>query len=57
VNEVEEMRDALDRAERNLDRMRWIITHPAEAHDAIGRALMKGDGDVVQEIDLARKNG
>jgi hypothetical protein len=39
VNEVEEMRGYLDRAEKNLTRMRWILQNPESARDCINRAI------------------
>lgn len=41
ANEVEEMRCALERAELNLTRMRWILQNPVLARDCINRAMSK----------------
>lgn len=58
MNEIARMREALDEAELNLERMRWIMTNPIEAavalqkviHDRATLSALR----VVQEIDRAR---
>jgi len=60
VNELQEIRDALDRTEKNLERFRWLITHPIQAREALRKAIVIANGKmaidvVVYQLDLARK--
>lgn len=60
MNEIARMREALDEAELNLERMRWIICNPIEASVALqkvihDRATLTGTR-VVEEIDRARNS-
>jgi hypothetical protein len=59
MNEIDEMREAFDRAETNLARLRWIVCHPLDAVYALQLALSKHGPkpratDVTAEIDRAR---
>lgn len=60
MNEIQDMRDAFDRAENNLQRLRWIVCNPLAAIGALQHALNKHGPKphathVVEEIDRARK--
>lgn len=62
MNEIEDMRDALTRAETNLERMRWVLSHPRQALYALERVLRNhgeqaGVKTVADGIDSARNNG
>lgn len=61
MNEVEEMRDAIERVEQNLDRFRWIITHPIRAAMALNSTTNDMSAPdalkVVKAIDDARNSG
>lgn len=59
MNEIDEMREAFDRAESNLARLRWIVCNPLEAIYALQAALNKHGPKphataVTEEIDRAR---
>lgn len=61
MREIEQAREALDRAEKSLERYRWIILNPDRASMALRIAIVKTGRTaeiadiVVQEIDHARK--
>lgn len=62
MNEIEEMRQGMDRAEKNLIRMRWICTNARQAIYALERAIrLHGENPdalaIVEEIDHARTTG
>ncbi len=64
MNEIETMREGLNRAEKNLIRFRWIITHPRAAISALSRAIGGVNStatlpaeSVTREIDEERARG
>jgi hypothetical protein len=62
MNEIETMREGLNRAEKNLIRFRWIITNPRAALRALTRAVAGTAGEpgaetVVKAIDEERTRG
>lgn len=63
MNEIEQMRDGMDRAEKNLIRFRWIITNPRRMMRALERILGGASAPqpaadaVVKAIDDERNRG
>ena len=54
MREVEDMREALDRVEKNLNRFRWIITHPEKAYEIFEKP--QSALDLCKAIDNARNS-
>jgi hypothetical protein len=54
MNEVQDMREAMDRMEKNLDRFRWLVLHPTEASKLFTTYVLSTPEDLCKEIDRAR---